>query len=221
MMYRLGEPKDYETGINDAVKSLLFNPGKHINGSSQRTYLAMYPVLVFLVASSIYNIKLTRINFTKLYFAKIIVLGNILLLFVFFMLPRVKIIIEDPTVNHKRILTTNQIEDIYNSLQPVSEFGYKLKEMLPQDAIVFFPSDEAKAFSSAKSIIFPMLSIAIQKPYNIKFSMIEPYKKYFKQLNFSDIYFASKKETFPSNISSIKSTVIYDDDNWHILKFEM
>ena len=221
MVHKLGQPRDYEIGIINAVKSLFFNLGKYINGSSQRTYLAMYPVLVFLVAHSIYKIKLKGIIFAKSYLTKIIILGNILLLFIVFMQPRLKIILENPTIDHERILTTNQVKDIYNSLQPFCEFAYKIKEMLPQDSIVFFSSSEQKLLISARSIIFPILSVPVEKPYKIEFSMVEPYKEYFKQLNSANIYFASNKETFPSNILSTKSTVLYDDENWHILKLEM
>jgi hypothetical protein len=221
MTYKLGEPRGYEAGIINAVKSLFFNPGNHINGSSQRTYLTMYPILVFLVAHSIYKIELKGIIFAKTYLTKIIVLGNILLLFIIFMQPRLKIILENPTIDHERILTTNQVKDINNSFQPFCEFAYKIKEMLPQDSIVLFSSNEARLFIAARNIIFPILSVSVEKPYKLEFSVLEPYKKHFKQFNLSNIYFASKKETFLSNISSIKSTVLYDDENWHILKLEM
>ena len=93
--------------------------------------------------------------------------------------------------------------------------------MLPQDSIVLFSSNEARLFIAARNIIFPILSVSVEKPYKLEFSVLEPYKKHFKQFNLSNIYFASKKETFLSNISSIKSTVLYDDENWHILKLEM
>tara|TARA_Y100000294_G_C8311842_1_gene239058 strand:- start:132 stop:545 length:414 start_codon:yes stop_codon:yes gene_type:complete len=137
------------------------------------------------------------------------------------MLPRLKIIIENPVIDHKRILTTNQIKDIYNSLQPISKFAYKLKEMLPQDSIVLFPASESKGFVSAKSIIFPIVSVSIEKPYEIDFSLLKPYEKIFKHRNFSIIYFVSRKDTYPTNMSSLKSTVFYKDEYWHILKLQI
>jgi len=203
------------------VAGLFFNLGRHINGSSQRIFLGMYPVLVFLAAHILYKNKLKSINFTRSYFPKFIILGNLFLLFSIFLLPRLNIIIESPSINDERILTTNQIKDIYNSSQFISEFAYNAKKVLPQDAIVLFPDNEAKGFVSAKSIIFPAIGISITRPYKVDLSILEPYRKSLKKLSFEAIYFASKKKTLPLNISSLKNTVIYDDGNWHILKLEL
>ncbi|MBQ09455.1 MAG: hypothetical protein CMD96_06670 [Gammaproteobacteria bacterium] len=221
MMVNPGEPRNYDIGIINVVKGLLLNPGAYINGSSQRIYLALYPVLVFLVAHSVYKVKIRGANFVKLYLPNIIVFGNIVLLLIIFMLPRLKFIYENPSINHEKILTTNQIKDIYNSFQDISAFAYKIKELLPQDAIVIFPSNESKGFASAKSIIFPMIGVSLVKPYTIETSLLESYKKYFKKIKSPNIYFASKKVTFPSNISSIKNTLLYDDGKWHILKLKL
>ena len=221
MVANFGEPRDYNIGIINHMKAVFHNPGRYINGSSQRIYLALYPVLVFLVAHSAYKIKIKGANFIKLYLPNIIVSGNLILLLTIFMLPRMKIILENPSINHERLLSTNQIKDMYNSSEHISKFAYKIKEVLPRDALVIFPSGEAKGFASAKSIIFPVMGVSIGKPYKIEYSVVELYKKVLNKSNFSNIYFASKIETFPSNIASIKSTLFYGDEKWHILKLEL
>ncbi len=205
-----GRPRDYELGIINMVISLFHEVGKHINGTSQRLFLAMFPILVYLVGSSSYRINSQWNILKKRFVLHSIIFGNLVILFQIFLWPRMEIIIENPTINFEKTLTSFQVKDIYNIYQPANKLAFVVKKNLSQDSTVYFAEEEIVGSASVKNIIFPIKGVFIKKPYN----------EFINLSNYENIYFASKKDTFPFEQKKSISTLFYKDEDWHIFKIE-
>lgn len=213
-MYGLGSPRMKDFDLIFIIKSWLFEPGNHINGSSQRIFIAIYPLLIFLVGNFIYRQKIQGIYkwfsfknpFNFLFY--LIIFGNISLLIIYFAFPGIQFIYKHPDLDFKQVLISNNLKGIKNIYRSGNKLAFKIKENIPDNATVFFPDEEISGAFSIKNIIFPIKGIFINKPYS-EILNLPAYK---------DIYFVGTDKVIPPDCCSEKTAITLKENNWQIYK---
>ncbi|MFQ5671482.1 MAG: hypothetical protein ACE5G9_00175 [Nitrospinales bacterium] len=135
--------------VVERIKFFLEFPGRIAVRTSSREFFILFPSLLFMLGTTIYQSNLTSkvaLSFKKSLFKNslfsglnCLVVGNLLLISVVFLIPRAVFMKNHFGESHSELERTGGPRDIPNLYQPTYIIAHAVSRHTPEDSVVLFP----------------------------------------------------------------------------------
>lgn len=158
LIFSYSEPK--WSDLSTYMDILLVHPGQSINLSDTRGMLAFYPLLIFFIAGLPVIKKSFPVSEGRWAQTLIggIVIGNLVVIVVFFLTPRMQFFLDHEGLSRSQLLETAGSRDMPNQLKKTYKVANGIRELTPLTATIFMPPGDrlqGSFRSAATQILYP------------------------------------------------------------------